>query len=95
MNENTSYFIRKNLVYLYIFLHTYVNVYLYILHNRIGIHIPEETKITRVMLAIFCHFYDKILDKRDFGKEVLILPLIVRVKSIIRMQGRGRRSIAS
>lgn len=40
-------------MYLYIFLHTYVNVYLHILHNHIGIHIPEETKVTRVMLVIF------------------------------------------
>lgn len=49
------------------FLHAYVNVYLHILHNHIGMHVPEETKVMRVMLAIFfCLFYDKILDKRDF-----------------------------
>lgn len=95
MNENTSYFIRRNLVYLYIFLHTYVNVYLHILHNHIGIHIPAETKVTRVMLVIFLSFLWQNARQRDFGKEVLTLPLSVRVKSIIRIQGRGRRSTAS
>lgn len=84
-------------MYLCIFLHAYVNVYLHILHNHIGMQVPEETKVMRVMLAIFFFVFSmtKYLTKEIFEKEVLILPLSVRIKSIIRIQGRGRRSVAS